>query len=85
MQIDKNGELAKKMGKMFYNMLSELSNDIIKKDLFDENIRKHMFQYTFINFDELSEETKDKYITAGLMALQTGIDMFNFLIEKKER
>jgi len=84
MDIRRDDEVADKIGKMFYTMLGIISDDIIKNDQFPEEIKKHMFQYSVVSYEDLDDETKERYITAGFSALQSGVDMFNFLTNGKE-
>lgn len=79
MDINRDNDTPDKIGRMFYNMLGTISMDIIKSNKFPEDIKKYMFQYSVISYDELDKITQEQYKTAGFSALQSGIDMFNFL------
>lgn len=78
-------KLNQNVGRAFYKMLATLGQEVMQSKSFDEGTKKELFQYVMTEYDELSNEDKEIYNTAGLQGIKSGMDMLNYLTKIKEK
>ena len=80
---DEYDKLNENMGKHFFAMLKEMSNEIMVRQDFDEVGKKQLKRYVDLPYEKLTKKEKQHCILSAYYGFQNGLEIMESVLSKR--